>query len=207
MNYGDYRDYQNARDAAWRILLDCKIDRLPVDLNFVCRKLEIRVLAYGKNTELIERAKLSEAVRRTDGMTFYIRETPIVLFDEKVMPARIKFTVAHELGHIILGHVKPGGITTANREPHPEDAPEERAANQFAARLLAPACVLWGMNIHTAEEIMRICRISRQAAQFRADRMEELYRRNKFLTTNLERKVYRKFQPFIEAYRHSLQEE
>lgn len=202
----NYRDYQNARDAAWRILLDCGVECLPVRLNPVCRRLKIRVLSYGKNTEMIERANLSQAVRRTDGMTFYAGETPIVLFDEKVLPARVKFTVAHELGHIILGHVKPGSITTVNREPHPGDAPEEQAANQFAARLLAPACVLWGLDIHTPEEIMALCHISRQAAQFRANRMEELYRRNKFLVSPLEWEVYQRFQPFIQEYRRSLRE-
>lgn len=202
----DYRDYQNARDAAWRILLDCGVDRLPVSMNDVCRRLKIRVLNYGKHTEMIERANLSQAAHRTDGLTFYAGETPIVLFNEKVLPARAKFTVAHELGHIILGHVKPGGVTVANREPHPKDAPEEQAANQFAARLLAPACVLWALGVHTAEDIMELCHISRQAAQFRAKRMEELYRRDKFLTSPLERKVYQRFQPFIQEYRRSLQE-
>ena len=203
----DYRDYQNARDTAWRILLDCNIDRLPVNLNTVCRKLKIRVLTYGQNTKLIERACLSQAVHRTDGMTFYAGETPIILFDEKILPARAKFTVAHELGHIILGHVKSGSVTTLNREPHPKDAPEERAANQFAARLLAPACVLWGLDVHTAEAIVELCHISNQAAQFRAQRIEELYRRNKFLKSPLEREVYQKFQPFIRGYQHPPREE
>lgn len=196
----NYKDYQNVRDAAWKILLDCGVDRLPVDLNAVCRRLKIRVLTYGQNTRTIERADLGEAMRRTDGMTFYVRKTPVVLFDEKTTPARAKFTIAHEVGHIILGHVKPGDVTIANREPHPGDAPEEQAANQFAARLLAPACVLWGLDIHTTDEIMELCRISRQAAQFRANRMEELYRRNRFLTSPLERKVYQRFQSFIREY-------
>lgn len=200
----NYRDYQNTRDAAWRILLDCNIDHLPVSLNTICRKLKIRALTYGKNTEMIKRANLTQVIHRTDGMTFYSGETPIILFDEKVLPARAKFTVAHEMGHIVLGHVKPGEATTANREPSPGDAPEERAANQFAARLLAPACVLWGLDVHTASEIMELCHISRQAAQFRADRMEELYRRNKFLVSPLEREVYQRFQPFIQEYRHPL---
>lgn len=199
----NYRDYQNARDAAWRILLDCNADRLPVDLNAVCRKLKISVLSYSDGSQIIERANLRQAVHRTDGMTFYMRKTPVILFSEKMIPPRIKFTIAHELGHIILGHVKPGGITTANREPQPGDAPEERAANQFAARLLAPACVLWGLGIHTTEDIMRLCRISRQAAEFRADRMEDLYRRNKFLTSKLEKEVYARFQPFIREVRCS----
>lgn len=159
------------------------------------------MLSYGKNTEMIERANLSQAVHRTDGITFYTEETPIILFDEKVLPARAKFTVAHELGHIILGHVKPGEVTVANREPSSKDAPEEQAANQFAARLLAPACVLWGLDIHRPEEIMELCHISRQAAQFRAMRMEELYRRDKFLVSPMERKVYQQFQPFIQEHR------
>lgn len=202
----NYRNYQNARDAAWRILIDCGVDHLPVSLNAICCGLKIRVLSYGKHTEMIERANLTKAVYRTDGMTFFMGETPIILFDEKALPSRAKFTVAHELGHIILGHVKPGSITTVNREPSPGDAPEERAANQFAARLLAPACVLWGLGVHTPEEIMELCHISRQAAQFRADRMKELYRRNRFLISPLERKVYQRFQPFIQEYHRSLPE-
>lgn len=202
----DYRDYQRARDAAWRILLDCKIDCLPVDLNTICRKLKIRIMTYGQGAKIIERANLGQIAPRTDGLTFYIGRTPFVLFDERMPPARAKFTVAHEVGHIILEHVQPGGVTATNREPHPGDAPEERAANQFAARLLAPACVLWGLDVHTPEEIVALCHISRQAAQFRADRMDELYRRNKFLTSPLEREVYRQFQPFIREYQRSPRE-
>lgn len=194
----DYRDYQRARDAAWRILLDCGVDRLPVDLNTICRKLKIRLFSYRAATRLIERAGLQEAVRRTDGLTFYWHRAPVILCSDAVPPQRSAFTIAHELGHIVLNHVTPGSVTIMNREPQGDDAPEETAANQFAARLLAPACVLWGLDIHTPEEIMSLCHISRQAAQFRADRMEELYRRGRFLTSPLEREVYRRFQPFIE---------
>lgn len=198
-----YKDYQNVRDAAWQIFLDCGINSLPVSLNTVCRELKIKVLTYEKGARIIEKAQLSQAAHRTDGMTFYVQNTPVVLYDEKKSPMRAKFTVAHEVGHIIMGHVKPGRFTVANREPQPGDAPEEQAANQFAARLLAPACVLWGLGVHSAEEIMALCRISRPAAEFRAKRMAELYRRNQFLTSPLERKVYHRFQPFIREYRSS----
>lgn len=202
-----YRDYQSARDAAWRILLDCGVDRLPVNLNTICRRLKIRVLTYGGNIEIIEQAHLSETVRSTDGLTFYLHQTPVILFDETVLPEWARFTIAHEIGHILLGHTKPGGTTPLNREPQPGDNPEETAANQFAARLLAPACVLWGLNLHTPAEIAELCHISRQAAEFRAERMRELYRRNRFLTSPLEREVYRRFRPFIREFWHPHQEE
>ena len=106
-----YRDYQSARDAAWRILLDCGVDRLPVNLNTICRRLKIRVLTYGGNIEIIEQAHLSETVRSTDGLTFYLHQTPVILFDETVLPEWARFTIAHEIGHILLGHTKPGGTT------------------------------------------------------------------------------------------------
>ena len=35
----NYKDYQDARDAAWKILLDCGVNRLPVEITQICRKL------------------------------------------------------------------------------------------------------------------------------------------------------------------------
>lgn len=192
-----YKNYQNARDAAWRILLDCNVERLPVDLNLICKVLGVRTTSYRANLVLIQRRNLSEIVARSDGLSFFVGDTPVVMYNETCTPERIRFTVAHELGHIVLNHVSPGSVTTANREPNPQDNPRETAANQFAARLLAPACVLWGLDLHTSEEIARTCRISKQAAEFRVARMNELYSRNRFLTSPLERRLYQRFLPFI----------
>lgn len=199
MNYLNYKNYQNARDAAWRILLDCRIDRLPVDLNVICKKLGVRTVSYKAANTLIAERGLSDIVARSDGLTFYAGDMPVILYNESCIAGRIRFTVAHELGHIILGHVAPGSVTTVNREPDPEDDPQETTANQFAARLLAPACVLWGLDLHTPEEIAQACHISDKAARFRADRMQVLYARNKFLLSPLERCLYQQFLPFIKG--------
>ena len=97
----------------------------------------------------------------------------------------------------MLGHVRPGEHTRQNREPQPGDDPMEQAANRFAADLLAPACVLWGLDLHRPEDIAQVCKISIQAARFRAERMEILYQRDKFLLHPLERAVYQQFEPFL----------
>lgn len=191
----NYKNYQNARDAAWRILLDCGVEQLPVDLTDICRRLGVRVRKYS------DTRGLPEAALQTDGLTFYSWGKPVILYNQGKPPARIRFTIAHELGHLVLGHVAPGQRTTVNREPSPNDDPIETAANQFAVRLLAPACVLWGLDVHTPEEISRLCHISQQAAQFRAERMAVLYRRERFLTSPLEQQVYERFQPFIKEAR------
>ena len=87
------------------------------------------------------------------------------------------------------------------REPEPGDNPIEQAANVFASRLLAPACVLWGCGVQSAEDIERLCDISRAAADFRWSRMQELYRRQRFLSSPLERLVYDQFADYIKGHR------
>lgn len=197
----NYKDYQNARDAAWRILIDCEVDRLPVDLNVVCRKLGVRLRSYLSADALVQKIG---ALGTTDGVLLFYRGEPLILYDSELTPGRVRFTVAHEIGHLVLGHVVPGQRTMVNREPSSGDNPMETSANQFAARLLAPACVLWGLGLHTADEITEACHISKQAARVRAERMEVLYVRNKFLLSPLEQEVYRNFLPYIQGVKELL---
>lgn len=195
-----YTEYSEARDAAWEILIACEINRLPVDLNTVLRCLDIVAYPYNKNRVALEAMGLAEAARKTSGLTFYRASKPVVLYDDAAPPRRIRFTIAHELGHIILGHVAPGECTVRNREPHPQDSPMEQTANRFAVDLLAPACVLWGLGLRGPDEIETVCGISAQAAAYRAQRMELLLQRGRFLRHPLEAAVYHQFCPFIREY-------
>ena len=138
---------------------------LPIDLNTVCKNLGVKTVSYQAHWRSRE---IPPFAKMTDGMAFFSGERPIILFDGKKTAGRIRFTVAHELGHLVLGHVAPGKVTVINREPTGADSPLERAANQFAVRLLAPACVLWGIGVQTPQEIAEICHISQPAAQYRA---------------------------------------
>lgn len=178
----NYKDYQQSRDTAWKILLDSGVDRLPVEISQICRQLGIPVRLYMPADE-------------NDGISLIHDGEPLILVSANVPQTRQRFTCAHELGHIILGHV--GVYELRNREPAATDNPIEQAANVFASRILAPACVLWGCGAFEPEEISRLCNISSQSAGFRAKRMKELNRRGKFLTSPLEREVYKRFAPYI----------
>lgn len=193
----NYKAYQNTRDAAWRILLDCKITDLPIDLNHVCRCLGVKAVSYQAHWR---DGVLPPLAGLTDGIAFFSGGEPIVLYDRNKPSGRIRFTVAHELGHLVLGHIDTGTVSVAKRQAQPTNSPLERAANQFAARLLAPACVLWGLEVHSVEEIAQLCHISHAAAQIRAQRMQVLYKRQKFLFSPIEQQVYMQFKPFIEEY-------
>ena len=174
-----YGIYKNARNAAWQFLIDYEINQLPIDLNPIIEKLGIKV-KVGDEKVLEPRQK---GLTTTDGHATYI----IV---RKGSMAESRYTIAHELGHGYLGHLLIDGKyakTDAN----------EYQAERFAIDILAPACVLWGLNLHTSKEISEACNISITAAQRRAERMQILYRRNKFLTHPLECQVYKQFLNFI----------
>lgn len=182
----DYREYKNSRDLAWRILINEEVTELPVMVGMLCRGMGIRVQRY-------------DPADGNDGFSTVINGQPRIFVSGNCSQERQRFTAAHELGHILLGHV--GKYQLVNREPSPTDNPIEQAANVFASRLLAPACVLWALDARAPEEIEALCRISRTAAQFRAERMEILYKRGKFLSSPLERIVYEQFSDFINRRR------
>lgn len=182
-----YSDYKGARNLAWDILINENVSELPVRVSVLCRSMGIPVKYYNDGNN-------SGEVRMING-------SPVILVAEHELPARQRFTVAHELGHILLGHV--GKYELVNREPSSSDNPIEQAANVFASRLLAPACVLWGIGVSSAEDIERLCNISHAAAEFRWERMNILLERDMFLTSHLERKVYEQFLPYIQAHQIS----
>lgn len=185
-----YGFYKNIRDASWQALLDFGCDRLPIDLSDICGQLGVVLLDNTTAQEL--RPTESGVAVRQDGVWY-------IIFDDTDTRGKQRFTVAHELGHILLGHaLKNGYYTRRSNIVKPED---ERAADMFAARLLAPACVLWGIDATTAEQIAAVCDISIAAARIRAERLDLLRKRDKFLTSPIEREVYQKFENYIKNSR------
>ena len=187
----NYNDYKVSRNLAWEILLNENITALPVNVSALCTSLGIRLQPYDGDVAGVDND--GEAIIMPDGV-------PLIVYNKQKSRPRKRFTVAHEIGHILLGHV--GKYQLVNRDPSSKDDPIEQAANVFASRLLAPACVLWALNAHAPEEIMKLCDISYQAAEYRAARMKELCCRNMFLASPLEREVYNQFLPFIESKRN-----
>lgn len=196
----NYNIYTHARNVAWKFLINNDIRQLPLSLSAVCKDNDISLLCDSNNQYLHNGDR--GATYLIDGKYYIV----VNGFDS--IPVQ-RYTTAHELGHIFLKHPmtdgKYGRSFGIQRE---SKTPEEYQAERFAIDILAPACVLWGLKLHTAEEIAKICNISLISARIRAERMNELYKREQeflqtrgrscFLQSPLEQNVYKQFQKFIE---------
>lgn len=180
MNYGQYK---NARNASWQCLIDYKVNSLPVKVSQIAKRADITLLRNSAVNLLSE---------NESGITLVQDDKLYIIYANEQSPQRCRFTIAHELGHIFLGHLfaKNGkGFATT------DDA--EHSANVFARDLLAPACVLHELHATNAAAIANLCDISLEAATYRAERMAELEHRNAFYLHPLERQVKEQFANFI----------
>ncbi len=199
-------DYKRSRDIAWQILIENQIKELPVNIELICHRKNINLFKYEQSYHLLAGLSLSEHLLDNDAFSI----GAMVFYDSEQSPERIRFSIAHEIGHIVLHASKcnQDKPTVYNREPSHGDAPLEKEANIFASRLLAPLCVLQFLNVNSAKEISEICGISYTAAKFRFSRLCEIRKRSSermksknhgtFLLSEKERAVIENFKDFIQ---------
>lgn len=177
-----YAIYKNVRNAAWQCLIDCDVKTLPVPVGDIVNHYGLITVS---GADLLHDGESGRIILLDDGPIIAIRDTE--------PKQRIRFTMLHELGHYLLGHLGETGELPRSQIK----APQEQEADMFAARVLMPACVLWAVDARTPQEIADLCNVSMQAAAYRAERLAILRERNKFLTSPIERQVYQQFSSFI----------
>ena len=175
-------NFSSEHYASLQVLIDNEINVLPVDVVKISNNYGIDII---KNS-------IAKELREDEfGISVFNGDNWYIVYDDVVgdISSR-RFTIAHELGHILLGHPLVAGYHKRSRDKSSPIPRTETEADSFASKLLAPACVLWGLNIRTAAKIEVACKIPSEYAKSRANRMRELYKRNKFLTHKLETKLY-----------------
>ncbi len=124
-----------ARKRARKVIEEMAVQNPPIRISSVCNHLKngkgmcLDVIAFdfGKNT---------------DGQVAETDEGSLIGYNDTRHVHRKRFTVAHEIGHLLLGH-------TSKHADHVIDVyegigkdPREIEANQFAAELLMPLAML-----------------------------------------------------------------
>ena len=201
-----YRQYQEARDTAWRALLRLKEKRLPVEPEVLADLLGVEI---HPDPDPHDNQRLWTLTRQVQGVCVSLRirgAWHIFVRDSSLDDSHRRFAVAHELGHLLLGaktrSLAPGVRcfdSGDNQGDLIEDPPNmtDYAADIFAIRLLAPACLLHELHVDTPGGIAALCGLPPRAAALRAERMELLNQRNVFYVNLLERQVRDAFRPWL----------
>ena len=106
----------------------------PVTLETLVRKC----WSLGIIVAHLHRLPQTTGFRKFDGLVAFVGDRPCVLLAEKSdCPSKLAFHLAHELGHLMLGHVRPGSelLADENLERFVRDQ-DEQAADEFALELL-----------------------------------------------------------------------
>ncbi len=144
-----YKLAKSEADKIWHTLAG---EKVPVMLNDIVKAMGI----IAKGEDIPKHIK-------SDGVTQLDRAGKcIIRFRRDISEERKRFTVAHELGHIILGHVSFDGTSSQC-----SGNAQEKEANSFAGALLVPAKdlkIFMNNNDKTIDDVIKRYWISKEVA-------------------------------------------
>ena len=158
------------KKVARTLLLSSNLDKLPIDVDSFFQPGKYFLFEAEKAEQLVQMKIPIEFWNNdtAEAFTCFYKGVYITIFKTSGRTnQRIRFSKAHELGHIVLNHF------TAFEQPdsysiYKSSAYQilEREANMFAAELLAPTPILKKLNMFDVERIKCLCDISMLAADF-----------------------------------------
>jgi len=125
-----YIDQKSIENKALQVLEDYKIEKPVVDVAQIAKGLGIEI-------KEIDMPKGYEEIAG-----FYDKNTKTIYLERSDTPQRKLFSVAHELGHVFLGHQHATVLYRITREDQ-KYPKEESEANSFAAHLLMPEHMIY----------------------------------------------------------------
>ena len=181
-------DGNNISKYVDQFIIDRKIDELPVDVIKIANDCKWLIVPYSKADKSI--LGIYEEIMYTDwGFTIYFDNQYIIFFNDEIKIGSQRFTIAHEIGHIVLEHFDFSNARTREKE-----------ANMFAASLLMPIDVLRACNIQSRKDIEILCGVSYSAACYRYEKALKV-NNDESLFRN---KVLKQFQKFINTYKKKI---
>ena len=197
--------YDYARRRAYQLLCELEEHELPIDPWKIYRHFEDSWKLFSWS-ELHENTGAPDPfdlrAEQADAKTESPRGSGIFLTvydDQKESEGRIRWTLAHEIGHICLGHfLIIAGMDALCRGTLTETQYQvlEREADCFAVNLLAPMTIMRRLNSsHSAKEL---CLLSKEASDnFDMERERVLSGRRIIYPTREEDVLYRNFYNYV----------
>lgn len=198
--------YKHIQSIANNVFISCKLNSYPIDLFLLFKHFKnCRVVSYSahmKKFNLTEKETISH-FGSDEGCTIYnpLKDRYIIFYNDLdtyfKVPERVRWTLAHELGHVLLEHNKISDKTKIFRSTLSDDEYSwmEAEANRFASLLLANPIILDKLNISSEADIKKYCNLSLEASKYRYENL--LKWKKKKYTTKYDLIILKQFKRFI----------
>ena len=168
--------FHRSEDIADAFLIKMNVTKLPFSPLDALHQIGVKISTYGKIANKLKYSydEIAKTFESADGYSAYDANANkyVVIYNEtRLPPERQRWTLAHELGHIVLEHfteftetrLARGGLTDN------ESRVLEQEADAFASEVLAPGLVLFESGAYrNRDTIQDVCGISYTAAKYKA---------------------------------------
>lgn len=165
-------NFKRAENAAYELLKRSNTQTLPTQVKMLAKmfpNLRIKSYSWFGDKYGMTLEEICVFANSLEGCCYYKKSAQryIILYNDKVDNyGRIRWTIAHELGHFILKHNELSARTIVARNSLSDEEYEifEKEANCFARTLLAPPGVITSLGIEDPTMLSELCGISFEAA-------------------------------------------
>ena len=164
--------YERTMRAAKAFLKQERITEFPIDVFEIARRNGWVLVSYSDLMDSLK-VNLNAVIHRMgsrDGATFRQHGLYFIAYNDRVKsPGRIRFTIAHEIGHIYLNHLvhfERTRITRLGLTPSEMEVLENEA-DCFARNVLSPSTIVKFLQLREANQLIKPFGLSFKAARTR----------------------------------------
>lgn len=144
-----YPDYKTATNEAYRMIAERDCFSIETNVFAIAEQLEnCRLFSYGAANFIYNMPMDSMLATSEYGFSIKKNGKRIIYYNEKMPLSCIRFTLAHEIAHAVLGHQDE------------DDQAAEREANCFARNLLCPVPVSDALKLEYESDYVSVFNVS-----------------------------------------------
>ena len=138
----------------YKLALPLRLDTI----RYLCDALGYKLLTYAEGAPILEKLSFDDYMHCPAFCT-RVMDCNVVFYDDTCSVGTRLFSLAHEIGHIVLRHIATGALGY-----DASDTAQEREADAFAYALLAPLDALRAARVRTVKQIQRMTLLDRERA-------------------------------------------
>lgn len=196
--------YKHIKQIVNDIYIKLNINQFPIDIIEIIHSFDnIKIVSYHQFMidHNLTKDETFDLLSSDEGCTDYFKPLNrfIIYYNDlgDKSEERIRWTLTHELGHILCGHYCENTKIFSEGLTETEYKFKESEANHFTGLLLSNPIILDKLKIRSSSDIEIYCALSFQASKYRYDNYKK-WCKHKILTSS-DRCIIRNFDTYLNA--------